>query len=239
MKLTDAFWEKRNLGVSAIEITIEEGDPLETVESGLRGLRSDYLVVKAPTCRLDLYFLLQKLGFAFAETSIRVSHELDRVIVPPLIDRLCSNMSFEEMQDYDLLEDNIRKGFFQTDRVVLDPYFTAEQAAERYIGWMKDERIRGAHLFHYLYKGNRIGFSCMRLEENGECYPVLGGIYPSDRPLPLGSAILYKQLEIARALGGKHLYTNISSNNLAVAKAYNQCGYSLDEISYVFVKHMG
>ena len=160
-------------------------------------------------------------------------------MLSPLMERLCRKIDFEEMRDFDFLNSNIKKQMFTTDRVSLDPFFSEEQAAERYIGWMKDERDRGSIVFNYIYKETAIGFSCMRGNEKGEYYPVLGGLYPNDKPIPLGTAILYKQLEIVRSLGGNSLYTYISSNNLPVFKAYSRCGYSFDDIHYVFVRHFG
>lgn len=237
MKLTDAVWEKRNLGLTTAEITVELGDTAEILRERLPAVKAEYQVAKAPHGRMDLYFALQEQGFAFSEASIRVSHEIGTYKCPPLIERLLNKVSYEEMPDLVTMEHYIRKGMFQTDRVILDPFFTSEQAAERYIGWMRDEQERGARLFHYTYQGAPIGFSCMRGNEEGEYYPVLGGIYPNDKPLPFGMVILYKQLDIARDLDGKRLYTYISSNNLPVVKAYNQCGYSVEEVQYVFVKH--
>ena len=131
----------------------------------------------------------------------------------------------------------IRGGMFKTDRVILDPFFTPEQAANRYVMWMNDELERGSQLFSYKYKEQPVGFSCMKNIREGVYYPVLGGVYITDKPLPIGSAIVYKQLEIAQSLGGKELYTFISSNNLAVVKTYSQLGYTFEDIKYVFVKH--
>lgn len=103
--------------------------------------------------------------------------------------------------------------------------------------WMKDELNNGSVLYNYKYKEQPIGFSCFKETEYQKYYPVLGGVYNTGKALPFGSAIIYKQLEIAKNLGGKELYTYISSNNQAVVRAYSQLGYSFDDMKYVFVKH--
>ena len=78
----------------------------------------------------------------------------------------------------------------------------------------------------------------MKQVKEGVFYPVLGGVYLTGKALPIGSAIVYKQLEIARSFGGKELYTYISSNNPAVVRVYSQLGYTFEDIKYVFVKHV-
>ena len=75
-----------------------------------------------------------------------------------------------------------------------------------------------------------------KIGENRIC-PVLGGIYDIGRPLPIGSSVVFKQLEIGRNLGRKELITTISANNTAAMKVYSQLGYVFNEIKYVFIKH--
>ncbi|MCR4691499.1 MAG: GNAT family N-acetyltransferase [Lachnospiraceae bacterium] len=239
MRIIDAIWEKRNLGLVTQEIEIENDDSPEKVEKALKESDADYQVVKAPVARLDLYSLLTEYGFFFAEASIRVSHNLKNVACPEMIQRMVDRISFSEMseEETDIMIENIRQGMFQTDRVILDPFFTRKQAYDRYILWMKDEKERGAKLFTYKYKEEPIGFSCMKETKTGCFYPVLGGVYNMGKALPLGSAIVYKQLDIAKSLGGKMLYTFISSNNPAVVRVYSGAGYGIDSIKNVFVKH--
>ena len=239
MKIVDAHWELRNLGVTSQDVEIDVNDSIDEVSASLDTLDSQYQVVKVPTMRLDIYKLLTDKGFSLAEASIRVSHDLKEFSCSRLIRRLSDTLTFSEMDENELsiMREQIRGGMFQTDRVILDPYFTPEQAANRYVMWMNDELERGSKLLSYKYKDQPVGFSCMKEVSEGTFYPVLGGVYTTGKALPLGSAIVFKQLEIAKSLGGKVLYTVISSNNPAVVKAYSQLGYTFEDIKYVFVKH--
>ena len=101
------------------------------------------------------------------------------------------------------VNDSIREGMFTTDLVALDPYFSLEQVAIRYIGWMDDELSWGSQFYEYTYKDDPIGFICMGERDNKKLYSVLGGLYPSDNRVPFGAALLYKQLEIAKSFWGR------------------------------------
>jgi len=240
VKVTDAFWELRNLGVKTNEIEIEQDDNLKEINETLQSLDSEYQVVKVGTCRLDVYEALSRNGFYLAEALIRVSHSLKELSCPGLIKRFSDGLTLREMDSIDVqkMNEQIKGGMFQTDRVILDPFFNPEQAANRYVLWMTDEMNRGSKLYSYVYKDQPIGFTCLKETEPGFYYPVLGGVYNTGKASPFGSAIIYKQLEFTKELGGKELYTYISSNNSAVVRAYSQLGYVFEDIKYVFVKHM-
>ena len=110
--------------------------------------------------------------------------------------------------------------------------------SNRYIHWIMDEIGRNSRLYTYKYKNEPVGFSCMKEARPNVYYPILGGVYLLEKTLPIGSALIYKQLEIVKSLEGKELYTFISSNNPAVIKSYSQLGYIFGDIKYVFIKHV-
>ncbi len=239
MRIIDAYWELRNLGITAQEVEIDKEDTLSEVQRNLRTLNASYQVVKTPTANLELYKTLMELGFSFVETIVRVSYSLNNLVCSQLIKRISDVIEYQEMSEYEItvMEKNIRDGMFRTDRVVMDSVFTRENAANRYIMWMRDERENGSTLYRYIYKGESIGFTCIKETDHKVFYPVLGGIYSNGKVRMLGSAIVYKQLEIAKELGGKELYTYISTSNPVIIKTYSQLGYTFEDIRYVFVKH--
>lgn len=240
MRIVDAHWELRNLGVTTQEVEIESSDKPEEIRKAILSLTSDYQVVKAPSTNFEFYSLLSECGFSFVEAMIKVSYSLKTLSCPPLIKRFSNEITYNEMDDSEigLMQEQIKAGIFKTDRVALDLRFSSAQAANRYIMWMNDELTRGSKLFTYKYKGQPVGFSCIKETSPDVYYPVLGGVYNSGKALPFGSVILYKQLEIARDLRGKDLYTYISSNNPAVVRIYSTLGYVFEDCNYVFIKHM-
>ena len=238
MKIIDAVWELRNMGVVTKEIHVEDTDTNESVKTVLKELNCAYSVVKTPVARIGLYQILTELGYVFAEVSIGIVQNLNEInYSSEVIRRMCSCLDFIKTRDLTRIDENIKKGMFTSDRVALDPYFSMEQAANRYVGWMGDELNRGSQFFEYLYKDVPIGFLCLKEKARNEYYSVLGGLYPSGNIAPFGMALLYKQLEIAKSLGGRVFTTNISSNNITAVKAYSVCGFNFTSFSNVFIKH--
>ena len=85
MKIIDAHWELRNLGLSTQEVEIESEDTLEEVKQALSSLTANYQVVKVPVADLNLSSLLSSYGFSFAEAMIRVSHSLKELSCSSLL----------------------------------------------------------------------------------------------------------------------------------------------------------
>ena len=233
MKIIDAFWEQRNMGV------IEGSESLDEIRATLSGLQTEYIVVKAPVGRLDINSLLSGLGFSFMETMLQIEHSTENIVYhSQRLKDAVESISFIPIKTIDRVCENIQKGMFTTDRVALDPFFTQKQAIDRYIGWINDEFSRGTHFFEYYHGDSVIGFICVRpADENKISYAVFSGLYPTENRFSPGSAIMYKQLDVARSVGAEKLMTYISTNNTAVVHIDTQCGFIVKDTKYIFVKH--
>ena len=66
MKIIDAVWEKRNLGVETVEFVVENSDT-EIVMGEILEAEKQYNVVKLPTNKPELMKLLQENGYRFVE----------------------------------------------------------------------------------------------------------------------------------------------------------------------------
>lgn len=239
MKIIDAVWEKRNLGVNTLEIVIERDDTIDEIKKKLDTIHEEYMVIKVPAERTDVMLLLPQFGFSFIECTIKVTHNLKNLNLTGIQKRLVDAVSYELMNEDDIeqLFDEIKKGLFYTDRIYLDPYFTKEQAANRYIGWIKDEISRGTDLYKYIYKDKTFGFFTFKDLGNDEYYPFLAGVYSDHINTGLGFAFNYKPLMEAIRRNGKLISTYISTNNLNTIRMHNVMGFSFDEVSYVYIKH--
>jgi hypothetical protein len=239
LKIVDAFWEKRNLGVDCVEVVIEAADMAAEVKSGVARLVTQYLVVKVPAGGADIMFCLSELGFAFIEASIHITRKVAYLELSGIQKRVADSVSYALMQESDLLVlwDELRKGMHDTDRICLDPYFTKEQSANRYIGWIQDEVARGADVFKLIYKSQSIGYFTMKSLGGGVYYPFLAGMYASHRNSGLGFNIAYKPLCEIATRGGLSVSTRISANNGNVVRLYASLGFRFDEFTYVYIKH--
>lgn len=237
MNVVNAVWEKRNIGVDTVEVTIEETDDVQTIKDTLNNLEVEYIVVKVPSSRSDVLFLVQNMGYYYIEDMISVVHNLHDVCLPPIQKRLYDAIEIGVMDDNDIniLYDEIRKGLFDSDRVFLDPFFSKEQARNRYINWVMDEAKRGTELLKYVYKGKTIGFFGLREQRNGEFISFLGGIYLESRKGGIGSIV--KVPQAVRERGGKKVRTSVSTNNPAQVRSLIMNGYIPESIIHTFIKH--
>lgn len=240
MKIIDATWEIRNLGVSTQEVEISEQDKLEDIESAINRLNADYQVVKVCTGRMDVNALLAEHGFYFAETAIRVSHNLKLFTCSNLISRVSKDLNFVPMtaSGLEIMREQIKKGMFYTDRISLDSEFSKKLSARRYIYWIEDELKVGSQIYTYEYRGQSVGFCLLKECRKHYYYSVLSGVYNLGIRMPFGSAFAYKQLEVLKQMGAEGVYSYISINNPSIVRVHAQYGYVFADIRYVFVRHV-
>lgn len=242
MKIINASWEERNLGVTCYEITIEKEDSLQQVRNELTQLTSvQYLVVKVDAPHVDAHFLLTELGFTFVEANINMFLDIRNYKLSSLEQRFNSQIHFCKLATKDELErfeTELDKGLFKTDRIYFDSHFTKEQAVNRYKYWIRDEMNRGSELFEIIYKEQAIGFFIQKQLDEKTYYPFLAGLYTGNQDkIGLGFAVLAKPIEDVIQRGGKFISTYVSSNNLSIVKLHAQLGFLPNKIYNVFVKH--
>ena len=129
--------------------------------------------------------------------------------------------------DVQVMLAEIRKGIFKTDRIYLDPYFTHEQAAQRYVNWATDMLKRGHSAYKVMYRGETIGFF------NG----ALGGVYSKFTGTGMGLFVQYSTLDAARHGGQIKAEAVVSSNNPEVINLRIKLGCLIGKMNSVFVKH--
>jgi hypothetical protein len=237
MKIIDAVWEERNLGVTSAEIIIEKDDTPEYVSEQLAGISSGYSVVKVPSGMSHLLKTVQEKGYVFIEDMIHVEHDLREVEMSRVLKRLYESTSYRSMTDADFeqLRTEIEKGMFDNDRISNDSYFPSGTSAKRYLNWTNDLRAGGALFYAITYGGENVGFVVLDKKDEKTYYSVLGGGYEKFRRS--GTGIIQKEPEITRKLGGKRLVTSVSSNNVGQLKALIMNGYRPYAIDHVLVKH--
>lgn len=242
MKIVNAFWEERNLGVACYEVTVQKSDSLQQVREELLRLNSiEYLVVKVDAPYVDACFLLSELGYTFLEVNMNMFLDIRNYRLNPLEQRLNSQIHYYQLtteEELERFEIELDKGLFNSDRVYLDPQFTKEQASHRYKCWIRDEIGRGSELFEIAYKEQAIGFFTQKQLDEKTYYPFLAGLYlDNQEKIGLGFSVLAKPIEDVIQRGGKYISTYVSSNNLPIVKLHTQLGFLPNKIHNVFVKH--
>jgi hypothetical protein len=240
MKIIDAYWEKRNIGIDCIEISIDKFDTIgQLIEVLERHATTDYIIIKVPVACLDFNEFLANHGFTFVEGSINFQLKVKDAKLNPLQQRLNAAISYSEMDAADLIQlyAEMENGLFKTDRISLDNNFSAMQASSRYIYWINDELEKTSKAYKIIYKGVVIGFFTFKAITFDSYYPFLAGLYSNFAKSGLGFTTLRKPIEEAIHRNGKSISTFASTNNPYVVRAHIEQGFTIVETQYVFVKH--
>ncbi len=238
MKVIDAYWEKRNLGVEALEIVINDNDNLDEITEVLK-MSTEYIVVKTSSGRFDVHEKLSCSGYVYVESLINLKIDVKDAVLNQIQSRICPLISYDlaTSQEINFIFKEIRKGVFVSDRIATDPFFSPSLSNERYIHWVEDELKLGAELFKISFKDNVIGFFTFKELNNGEFYPFLGGLLCSYNQTGLGFSVIRKPIEEVIKRNGNSISTFVSSNNLAIIRAHVQQGFNLNQIQNIFIKH--
>ena len=247
MKIVDAFWEERNLGVTCYELELEASDSLAEVAAELDGLtQRQYMVAKIPSVRFDLVQLFQSKGYSFIETSIKLELNFKKLgykppEFPDRLQKICEKCSCEIMDEADLaqLSAEIKKNMFDTDRIFIDPVFTKEQAARRYDLWIKDLIKQGDIPYKVVLDNKTVGFFSDKTISPKLSQGVLGGVYADYRDTGMGIVYNYAHFMFCLERGIKKIVTSVSSNNPEVLRLHTLFGAEIKRLAYVFIKHMG
>lgn len=245
MKIIDAEWEKRNLGVSCYELKLETPDTRETVAAVLDDLEErQYMVAKVPSTKPELIRLFQERGYFFIETAIGLEYDYVKLnyqppVVPKALWGIRDKCMWGPMNQDEIaqLRAEIRKGLFGTDRVFLDPAFTREQAARRYELWAEDLIRKGNIPTKVVVNGEIIGFDLSEKLSHGKLRGVLSGLYEAYKNSGMGYWCIYAGFMNAVEKKTKKSITRVSSNNPAILRLQMLFGADIKSFEYVFVKH--
>lgn len=240
MKTVNAFWEKRNLGISVAEISVEGKDLPEDVKSELGKASSyDYVVVKIPSNHIGAMLCAEESGYTFMESALKLSISPQKMKVDPRFAGIVEKCSYAVMNDdeYDHMVTEVRAGIFCTDRIYNDPHFTHKQAAERYVNWLNDLRLAGDPVVKVEYNGKTIGFFACKAVSEDIYDGLLAGVYTSFTGSGLGYLIQWAGIDYARQRGAGKYIGHISLSNPEVLKIMMSLGYNVTSAEYVFVKH--
>ena len=248
MKIVNAEWEIRNLGVKTIEISIEKNDTLlsekdliATIEKHIRQYEASYVVVKSDSRYSAISLYLQRAGFIFMENQIDL--RANRTDIADSVEKyrkVCAgaHCRLANEEDIQMIFSEMERGIFDTDRVALDPYFGVKAANRRYLFWIQDELKRGAWATIYTFEDDPIGFSLDKASANGKTIiSLLGGLFNQPETRRLGAILRYAGAVGFCNSGFLFLKTAVSSNNLNILQLHLAFGCRITAIKNVLIKH--
>jgi len=239
MKIIDAHWEKRNIGVDTTEFLIEGHEVLLDLLAELKKHERDYNVVKTPIARPDICSALQSTGYVFIETLTHCFEDSQKLSINSIKTRILQSCTVGEALSEDLegVFESINSGLFQTDRISLDPHFGIQVGNRRYCLWIQDEIARGAKLFIVNSGEKKIGFFILKKTDEKEFYLFLSGLFPEFQKSGIGFCPHCHGILKCFELGARRVKLSFSSNNRGAAALHMDLGHRLDTQYYVFIKH--
>ena len=241
MQIIDAFWEKRNLGVSCQEIHFEKTDSVDDFWRISTKLNAEYQIAKVPSGATDLLLFLQSRGYQFIEMNIHLERNLTDIILPTILRKFAAKIFVNEPSEEELetVFSTIKAGVFKTDKVALDPYFGLEKSGRRYYHWIQDELNQNSKCYIIKYNDRPLGFNILKNNDNKEYNALFGALFPDAQAIPgVGVFLPYYNCLKARDSGGTHISTGVSSNNVQALRTNQIIGFEVTEISYILVKHL-
>lgn len=243
MKLVDAFWEKKNLNKTTLEIIFEHGDDISDICKIIDNEEYDYIVAKVPIIEPNLLEGLHNIGFIFCETQLSLFNNLKKSLsidstFVKMGEKLKINQVQCEEELYEVLN-NVDNEMFSTDRIALDHIFGKEVSNSRYKNWINDEfhNNKTIEILNIIKDNKTVGFFMTELKDDETVQVLLGGIYSKYQGMGLGYSIISKPIERYTSTGRTIIRTKVSSNNLEVIKLYISMNYQIENVEYIFIRH--
>lgn len=241
MKIIDAVWEKRNLGVECQEIIFDSSDSINTYNDITNQLHAEYQVAKVPSGATQLLLYLQSCGYQFIEMNFHLERKLENLSPSPIISRFSNNVAISTPDEEELerIFRSIKSGVFSTDKVALDPLFGIEKSGMRYYYWIKDELKAGSYCFLLSYKNLPFGFNILKKTDYRRYNALFGALFPDAQTIPgIGALLPYYNCQKAQEFGGTLIETGVSSNNIQALRMNQMIGFEITTITYNLVKHL-
>lgn len=240
MDIIDAFWDTKSLDVKTYEVLVKEESPLEihNTISEIRKAGGQYIVVKAPVLKPDVYRVLRDLGLVFVEAQLHVmitkhwfKSIYDRYAPVIVIDRGAKVTTQEQLDEILVLMGDT---MFTTDRIALHPRFGVKQANIRYKEWIKSSFGKPDILItSAIREGKPISFGMYKVREK-VVHGLLGGVFDEYKKDGFFTTGTFSCLVGFFNSGFRSYKTSCSANNLDVVKIFDLMGFQITGMNYVF-----
>jgi len=241
MKIIEAKWEKRNLGVNCTEILIDREDSEGCLDE-IRKNESEYTVVKVSIENTKLLMMLQDKGYKYIETNIQMKKNLySEFLYPEIYERILRRLDTVEVDksQHEIFLQKLEKmDIFDKDKISLDAFFSVKQSNQRYANWSRDILHNSGSLFEIINEQEKVGFFIINRKSEDVCESFLAGIYPKYKNSGFGFASIAFPLIESKKKGYKYIVTGTSINNFSSLKIHLEIGYRITNSSHVLVKHI-
>ena len=241
MRIVEAKWEERNLGVTCAEIEVGKKDSTDSLESLLKERNEQYIVAKVHSGNVEALFALQEKGFRFIETMFETEIGFaTRPETPSICKKMSEKVGYHiaSKNEIDGVIELVRSGtIFSTDRIALDPTFSKALAGRRYAYWIADTMPKpGSQMYITEYENKNVGFNVF-MDKEAYYDGILGGLFPEYLDMGIGFANMHVAVNAAYDSGAKKMISHVSSNNFQMMKLHLLYGMHIRRLNYCLVKH--
>ncbi len=240
IKIIDAVWEKKNLGTSVWEVTVNkyaknsELDSIFTLNGGL-------VYVKVHHSNFNVIKKLSSEHFTYIENQFTIQKKLQNIFIPELFTKTLRFLETEvitSIKESEVIFNEIDKDLFTSDRIAIDENFGIKASNFRYKNWILDMINSGGHECTLVKKkGGTIPVAFFINKYQGKIANVmLGGIFNDFKGIGYGHSFIYFAIQNAIKNNCKVLKTNISSNNLPIFNIYSSIFSFEVKSNYVVLK---
>lgn len=244
MKIIDAYWEKRNLGVDVFEIIVDENDCKNT--SSLLSLleqekfKNSYTLIKLPPKEIYALHELEKNGYSFMETLIMFHIAPPKYTTPEFCQPLANSFSYEEITKNSPLLSQLIEGITEdtyiSDRIYLDPQFGNKFSLIRYKNWCYDLQKNPEASFctaRHKTTDAIVGF-CVFVSNFDEltAHTCLTSVFPQYQGKGYGAMMMDMQIQTLKKLEILNLYESVSSNNIPKLRINSRMGLNIHSLAY-------
>ena len=241
IEIIDAFWEKRNLGVSVSEVIINKEANISEL-SAIQELDSDLIYAKVQHENTEVIEKLILDNFKYSENQFSIQKRLKNFSINKIYKKLIRFLDttvINTLEDAKVIFEELDKNLFTTDRIALDTTLGVKAANNRYKNWITDIINSGDYeccIIRTQQDSIPVGFYINRYNENtANC--ILGAVFNEFKSRGIGHCFIYFALENAIKNNCKILKTQISSNNVPVFNIYSSVfGFEITDNHVVLKK---
>jgi hypothetical protein len=223
--ITDAFWEKRNLGVAVYEVIVNEKASVDELDPILE-IGGGGIYVKIHCENTAVIEKLSLSNFVHTENQFSIQKRLQKIVVPDIYVKTLRFLEphiINSIKEAQTIFDELDKDLFTTDRIALDNNFSVKIANLRYKNWITDMINSG-------------DFECAIIKTKSESVPVafyinkydgkianciLGGVFNNYKNRGIGHSFIYFAIENSIKQNCKMFKTQVSGNNVPIFNIYS------------------
>lgn len=241
MKIIDAFWEKRNLGLTVCEIIFDNNEIINLDAISDLEKSYNYLVAKVPGDSVSLVHDLESYGFRYLENQLVLyvlSNELlniEKDWERRFLDISCEKVS--DKKELDNICDQVKKGLYIKGRISADPEIEKGISDLRIVNWLNDlSGKENTFIYRLVRDKSIIGYFALEKINSTHLNVIQAGIFSDYQNKGFSFLIPYNILKIAYKNKIKGIFALVSSNNTKMINSISRIVHLSIKKTYIVMR---